>query len=430
MQFLGSSGWRKWSSTCHAGKGHSQCQEGQVFRPGPHFLDSVTANFEHPKIPEFNFTSSRPVIPIWKLKPLFNMKWCRSYHRISAIFWEPPRKSLEEEVTCLEEFQEIWGFCRIEEHYIRILRSCSIWLDMRILRSICEKVTTVLSCLIWSRGRLILVICCSYCLIMAYLLDFLAFQKGVFFLVYSEFASVYPTGIITRSLHLLKEIEEQFAAEVPASCCASTDLGFGFGTGMFWMVQFWVVLFMYIYIYYILFWDFGGSVSCCFNLFHQSSDSSEIRLFCGVRWLCIVSPAISASSQLADKILLPPCPIGWAMTPWPHVTLAWLKRSFERRTPEACAPLAITTTEWCVERDYPIFRFCRKDIPRQHISLCESIQVGDQNPWDPWRCELRVSALRGEDGQSSTPHPGATVAWYGHALAIQKDWTKCVMQVS
>lgn len=72
---------------------------------------------------------------------------------------------------------------------------------------------------------------------------------------------------------------------------------------------------MYIYIYYILFWDFGGSVSCCFNLFHQSSDSSEIRLFCGVRWLCIVSPAISASSQLADKILLPPCPIGWAMTP-------------------------------------------------------------------------------------------------------------------
>lgn len=135
-------------------------------------------------------------------------------------------------------------------------------------------------------------------------------------------------------------------------------------------------------------------------------------------------------AKLADKILLPPCPIGWAMTPWPHVTLAWLKRSFERRTPEACAPLPITTTEWCVERDYPIFRFCRKDIPRQHISLCESIQVGDQNPWDPWRCELRVSALRGEDGQSSTPHPGATVAWYGHALAIQKDWTKCVMQVS
>lgn len=58
---------------------------------------------------------------------------------------------------------------------------------------------------------------------------------------------------------------------------------------------------MYIYIYYILFWDFGGSVSCCFNLFHQSSDSSEIRLFCGVRWLCIVSPAISASSQTSGQ---------------------------------------------------------------------------------------------------------------------------------
>ena len=33
-----------------------------------------------------------------------------------------------------------------------------------------------------------------------------------------------------RSLHLLKEIEEQSAAEVSTSSCSSTDLGFGFGT--------------------------------------------------------------------------------------------------------------------------------------------------------------------------------------------------------